>query len=65
MEYIDLFNLKVVRNEKESDFFISQNAVSNILRNRYRVFETQIPNYNGTTNTYILRQKTLNSYPVA
>lgn len=65
MEYIDLFNLKVVRNEKESDFFISQNAVSNILRNRYRVFETQIPNYNGTTNTYILRQKKLNSYPVA
>lgn len=64
MEYIDLFNLKVVRNEKESDFFISQGAISNILINKYSAFETQIPNYDGTTNTYTLKQKRINSYPV-
>lgn len=65
MRYIDLFNLKVVKSEKESNFFISREAISNIIRNEYRVFETEIPYFDGTTNRYILRRKKINSYPVA
>lgn len=60
---LDLFNLKVVRNEKESDFYIDTTTLSDILRNKYKTFNTELPNYNGTKQSFKLKRKVINPYP--
>jgi hypothetical protein len=60
---LDLFNLKVVRNDKEADFYINTITLSDILINKYQTFTTELPNYDGTKQSFNLKRRVINSYP--